>query len=104
MDEPCSALDPIATQRVEELIVRAQGQVHHRHRHAQHAAGGPGVVTSPGFSTRGIWWSSVRPTDLHRARPRADRSLYHGEIRMSPETRTGTFTRSSTGSRSGSSR
>ena len=34
LDEPARALDPIATQRVEELIVRAQAGLHHRHRHA----------------------------------------------------------------------
>jgi phosphate transport system ATP-binding protein len=41
MDEPASALDPIATQRIEELIT-SSARLHHCHRHAQHAAGGPG--------------------------------------------------------------
>ena len=40
MDEPASALDPIATQRIEELDLSPQGALHDRHRHAQHAAGG----------------------------------------------------------------
>ena len=40
MDEPCSALDPIATLKIEELIARAQAALHDRDRHAQHAAGG----------------------------------------------------------------
>ena len=40
MDEPCSALDPIATLKIEELIARAQAALHDRHRHPQHAAGG----------------------------------------------------------------
>ena len=39
MDEPCSALDPIATLKIEELIARAQEALHDRDRHAQHAAG-----------------------------------------------------------------
>ena len=39
MDEPCSALDPIATLKIEELIARAQARLHDRHRHPQHAAG-----------------------------------------------------------------
>ena len=39
MDEPASALDPIATQRIEELIHTLKQHVHDRHRHAQHAAG-----------------------------------------------------------------
>ena len=41
MDEPCSALDPISTLAIEDLIERAEERVHDRHRHAQHAAGGP---------------------------------------------------------------
>ena len=40
MDEPASALDPIATQRIEELIYELQADLHDRHRHPQHAAGG----------------------------------------------------------------
>ena len=40
MDEPCSALDPIATLRIEELMRELQRDVHDRHRHPQHAAGG----------------------------------------------------------------
>ena len=43
MDEPCSALDPISTGRIEDLMHRAQGDVLDRHRHAQHAAGGARV-------------------------------------------------------------
>ena len=39
MDEPCSALDPIATRRIEELMIRAQGELHDRDRDPQHAAG-----------------------------------------------------------------
>ena len=39
MDEPCSALDPIATLEIEELMNATQGRVLHRHRHPQHAAG-----------------------------------------------------------------
>ena len=39
MDEPASALDPIATQRIEDLVDELKTRVHDRHRHAQHAAG-----------------------------------------------------------------
>ena len=41
MDEPCSALDPIATARIEELMQEMKDAVHDRDRHPQHAAGGP---------------------------------------------------------------
>ena len=34
MDEPASALDPLATQQIEELDHRAEKGLHHRDRHA----------------------------------------------------------------------
>ena len=43
MDEPCSALDPISTLAIEDLMQRAQGALHDRHRHPQHAAGRAGL-------------------------------------------------------------
>ncbi len=39
MDEPCSALDPIATGKIEDLIERAPRHLFDPDRHAQHAAG-----------------------------------------------------------------
>ena len=39
MDEPCSALDPVATLKIEELMQELQEGLYHRHRHTQHAAG-----------------------------------------------------------------
>ena len=39
MDEPCSALDPIATSRIEDLMQEIKSRVHDRDRHPQHAAG-----------------------------------------------------------------
>jgi phosphate transport system ATP-binding protein len=43
LDEPASALDPISTAQDRGTDQRAQGPVHHRHRHPQHAAGGARV-------------------------------------------------------------
>jgi len=43
MDEPCSALDPISTGKIEELIFQLKERLYHRDRDAQHAAGGPGA-------------------------------------------------------------
>ena len=42
MDEPCSALDPIATAKVEQLITRLAARRHCCARHAQHVPGGQG--------------------------------------------------------------
>ena len=39
MDEPCSALDPISTGKIEDLMLRAQARLLDRDRHPQHAAG-----------------------------------------------------------------
>ena len=43
MDEPCSALDPMATLQDRGADARAEERLHHHHRHPQHAAGGPGL-------------------------------------------------------------
>lgn len=40
LDEPCSALDPISTAKI-GADCRTEERLHRRHRHAQHAAGGP---------------------------------------------------------------
>ena len=39
MDEPCSALDPTSTRRIEETIMELVVGGDDRDRHAQHAAG-----------------------------------------------------------------
>ena len=41
MDEPCSALDPIATAKIEELIHELKAKYTDRNRDAQHAASRP---------------------------------------------------------------
>ncbi len=38
LDEPCSALDPLATLKIEDLIDQLQGRVHRADRDPQHAA------------------------------------------------------------------
>ncbi len=43
MDEPCSALDPISTGKIEDLMMELKEQLLDRHRHPQHAAGGAGL-------------------------------------------------------------
>ena len=40
LDEPASALDPIATASIEDLMHELKTRLHDRDRHAQHAAGG----------------------------------------------------------------
>ena len=77
MDEPCSALDPISTLAIEDLMMRAEGPLHHRHRHAQHAAGGARVATGPASSpsrapaSRAGWSRSTRPSGSSPTRRRS---------------------------------
>ena len=67
MDEPCSALDPISTLAIEELMNELRGDVHDRDRHPQHAAGGPGrrsarrssASTAP--ASPASWWRWTTP-------------------------------------------
>ena len=44
MDEPCSALDPTSTRRIEETIAELSPRGDDRDRHAQHAAGAAGLA------------------------------------------------------------
>ena len=73
MDEPASALDPIATAKIEELIHELKAQLHHRHRHPQHAAGGAGLGRRRPSST---WasWSSTGPTEQIFTNPQEPRT------------------------------
>ena len=92
MDEPCSALDPIATSRIEDLMTELREHLHDHHRHAQHAAGGArlrphrvlhrearrddGQPDGPA--------GRVRPhqADLQQARRRAHRGLHLRSFRL----------------------
>ena len=62
LDEPCSALDPISTAKIEELITELKNDYTGRDRHPQHAAGGARLrlhrLHVPGRAGR----SSARPT------------------------------------------
>ena len=43
MDEPCSALDPIATLKIEDLMRELQEKLYDRYCDSQYAAGRPGL-------------------------------------------------------------
>ena len=60
MDEPASALDPIATAKIEELIDELFRPLRHRHRHPLDAASRPRSASAQLSSTSARWWSMVR--------------------------------------------
>ncbi len=90
LDEPASALDPISTAAIEELMHSAQERVHARDRHPQHAAGGARRrahrVLQPRRQRRPAHRRPRRVRRhrqaLHAARRQADRGLRHRPLRM----------------------
>ena len=97
MDEPCSALDPIATSRIEDLMTELREHLHDHHRHPQHAAGRPGLRPHRVLHREARRDDRqpdrppgrVRPhqADLQHARRRAHRGLHLRSLRLSPTAR-----------------
>jgi phosphate transport system ATP-binding protein len=97
MDEPCSALDPIATLKIEDLMRSLRGRVLDRDRHPQPAAGGTGVgphgLPVGGHRRRPTGGRTGRvrphPVDVHAGQGPAHAGLPDRTVRMSqPATRT----------------
>ena len=87
MDEPCCALDPISTLKIEDLMRELVSDVHDRHRHPQHAAGGPRLRPdrlllaereAAGDPGRG----EPDQRALHQPARPADRGLHHRPLRI----------------------
>ena len=83
-DEPCSALDPISTAQDRGADRRAEGRLHDRHRHPQHAAGGARLRLHRLHVSRRA--DRVR-RDAERCSPRpseqAHAGLHHRPLRLS---------------------
>ena len=81
MDEPCSALDPIATSKVEELIFELKERytiVIVTHNMQQAAR----VSDETGFFMLGkLIEFDKTEIDLHEAAAEDDRGLHYGEVR-----------------------
>ncbi len=88
MDEPCSALDPVATLQIEELMHELKNDVHDRDRDPQHAAGRAGLrphgVLHDGRGPRRATWSrrATPIDDLHQPAEPADRGLRLRPVRL----------------------
>ena len=83
MDEPCSALDPIATARVEELIDELRAELHDRHRHPLDAAGGARVAAHGDVPSRLSGRGGRDRQDVHQPRRQAHPGLHHRPVRLS---------------------
>ncbi len=83
MDEPCSALDPKATEAVEELIWELRGRVHDPHRDAQH---GPGPAGERGVHLhadgQGRRARRTRTTMFVTPAAQGDGGLHRGPLRL----------------------
>ena len=82
LDEPASALDPISTQRIEELIAELKSRLLHRDRHAQHAAGGAQLRLHGVSVSRRIDRVRRDRADLHPPEGEAHRGLHHRPVRL----------------------
>ncbi len=82
MDEPCSALDPIATAKVEELIDELRRELHDCHRNPLDAAGCPCFAADRDVPS----WESRRGgrygNDVHQPDGKADAGLHHRALRL----------------------
>ena len=82
MDEPCSALDPIATAKIEDLIDDLKKNYTVDHRDPQHAAGCPRQRLYRVHVPRRTDRVRRDPPDLREAQGGTDRTLYLGAVRM----------------------
>ena len=62
MDEPCSALDPIATAQHRGADRRAARELHHHHRHPLDAAGRARQPEDRVLPSRRSWWNGATPS------------------------------------------
>ncbi len=82
MDEPASALDPIATAKIEDLIEGIEEIVHGRHRDALNAAGGPRQRQHRLLSARRTRRNGYHGDDLHQTERQAHRRLHQRPVRI----------------------
>ena len=87
LDEPCSALDPISTAKIEELIDELQRRVHDRHRHPQHAAGGPRLAVHRLHVSGRDDRVRRHQQGVHLAARQAHPGLHHRPVRLKEQRR-----------------
>ncbi len=93
MDEPCSALDPIATSKIEDLmyelafdytIVIVTHNMQQAARVSNRTAFFTAEVDEQGCAARASCRVRRHAEDLHQPQGEADRGLHHGSLRIVP--------------------
>ena len=84
MDEPCSALDPDRHGQGRGAHPPAQAGLHHRHRHPQHAAGGPLLRRHRLFLHGPADRDRRDRKNLHQSLPETNRGLHQRPFRLIP--------------------
>ena len=82
LDEPASALDPISTLKIEELIIQLKADYTVRHRYPQHAAGCPCFGLHSFFVSGGTCRVRCNRPVVHQPEQEADGRLYYGPLRL----------------------
>ena len=82
MDEPCSALDPIATARIEDLMDELRGALYDCDCHSFYAARRRGFLSEPRFSCWGELVEEGRATGEVFTNPQDERTLNYVTGRM----------------------
>jgi hypothetical protein len=82
MDEPASALDPVSTSKIEDLIFQLKVAVHDRDCDPQHAAGGPRGREYRLLPERPHGGVRFHAQNLHQSQRQAHRGLHHRQVRM----------------------
>jgi ABC-type sulfate/molybdate transport systems ATPase subunit len=81
MDEPCSALDPIATARIEELIDELRAAMRSSSSPIR-CSRQPAFRSAPPFSTLGRWSNTDEHRHIHQSARGAHQGLYYRPLRL----------------------
>jgi hypothetical protein len=82
MDEPASALDPVSTSKIEDLIFPVEIAVHYCDCDPQHAAGGARGREDRLLFERAHGGVRLDAQDLHQSQRQAHGGLHHRQVRM----------------------
>ena len=104
MDEPASALDPISTAKIEELIYNLKQRLYDRHRDSQYAAGRTGIGRDRIFSDRPLGGVQRDEEAVHGPGESRNGRLHHREVRINQPCRSANTPVNTTSSSCGAER